>query len=75
MEDSLIYLKEVIVDFGWPDPGHREWRLVKGIKRKNKFLQFFFGNKETELYDYGDNKPTQARVDIDIKSNYLKEKI
>ncbi len=64
MEIKLI---EKCVDSGWPDLGHQEWFLVRYETRQFLFLQKLLGYKEITLMCYGENKPSDEKVSIDIK--------
>jgi hypothetical protein len=55
-------------DHGWPDEGHWEWYLVDATPRKNKFLQWFLGDKEEKLVYYGGARPEDKQVKKDIKT-------
>lgn len=62
-----IFLATEIVDYGWPDPGHREFILVYSSPRKNKFWQKLLGNKCETLKSYGERKPSDNEVETDIE--------
>lgn len=66
MKEYKIYFDEYIVDVGYPDPGHLEYALFKSEKRRNKILQFIFGNKKTEVKYYGSTKPDERKIEEDI---------
>jgi hypothetical protein len=52
-------IESVIVDQGYPDPGHEEFVIIRTKPRKNKFLQRIFGNRKEKLI-YFEKKPSDA---------------
>lgn len=62
-----IYLDTICVDNGYPDPGHDEYVLIRTEKRSNKLLQRYLGDKKIKVLWYGEDKPNDARVQIDIE--------
>ena len=60
-----IFLKCKDVSVGYPDPGHDEYFLTKSEVRSNRFLQYLFGNKETDLLCYGERKPSDGELEKD----------
>ena len=43
-------LEEVIIDNGYPDPGHVEYVIVKTTKRRYSIFQKMFGDKKEKIF-------------------------
>ena len=64
-----------MIDNGHPDIGHYEYVLVKRDRRKYKLLQSIFGDKTDKLIHYGEDKPCEDRVTMDITDYRCKNRI
>ena len=64
-----------MIDNGYPDPGHYEYVLIKRQRRKIKLLQSIFGDNVDKLIHYGEDKPDEDRVMMDITDYRCKNKI
>jgi len=62
-----ISLERVMFDLGYPDPGHYEYVLMGREKRKYKLMQSIFGDKKKSLMYYGEDKPSDETITMDIE--------
>ena len=64
---NTITLERVLVDMGYPDPGHYEYVLVRKCERKSKILQSILGHRTSEILSYGIDRPSNEEVNKDIE--------
>jgi hypothetical protein len=71
-EGRIFQLEIQLVEMGWPDEGHEEYVLVELTKRKSNFWQKILGDKRTNTFGYGEDKPSEESINKFIEQQKSK---